>query len=202
MSRLTELPTEILEKILLHLPSQDVVKLEVVRYVVATQHNSALTFRYTIQISRQFQDLTRNSPILQYKRNLLSAGLVENPHSLCDFSQRRKLCEEYERKWSNAGRVVLAVHELPDDLSPQRHTISTHGGDIITSHSIGDGCLRFLRLPPVTSQLPIKRWSIPPFPFNVKAFAVYPPDSILAVAEEKERWVLSSRGEHSATDHE
>ena len=178
MSRLTELPTEILEKILLHLPSQDVVKLEVVRYVVATQHNSALTFRYTIQISRQFQDLTRN------------------------FSQRRKLCEEYERKWSNAGRVVLAVHELPDDLSPQRHTISTHGGDIITSHSIGDGCLRFLRLPPVTSQLPIKRWSIPPFPFNVKAFAVYPPDSILAVAEEKERWVLSSRGEHSATDHE
>jgi len=47
-SHLTELPTEILENILLHLPGQDIVKLEVVRYVVATQHDSALTFRYTI----------------------------------------------------------------------------------------------------------------------------------------------------------
>ena len=48
MPHLTELPTEILEKILLHLSSQDIVKMEVVRYVAATQHDSALTFRYVI----------------------------------------------------------------------------------------------------------------------------------------------------------
>ena len=46
--RLTGLPTEILEKILLYLPSQEVIKMEVVRYIVATQHDPAPTFRYAI----------------------------------------------------------------------------------------------------------------------------------------------------------
>ena len=43
--RLTELPVEILEQILLHLPGQDVVKMEVVGCVIAIPHDSALTFR-------------------------------------------------------------------------------------------------------------------------------------------------------------
>jgi len=84
----------------------------------------------------------------------------------------------------------MAVHELPGELS----IVTTHGGDVIASYSIEDGSLSFLRLPPVASQLPIKRWSIPQFPFNPNAFAVYPPDNILAVAETKERWASSSRG--------
>ena len=45
MSHLAELPTEILEKILLHLPSQDVVKMEVVRCGII-RRDSALTFRH------------------------------------------------------------------------------------------------------------------------------------------------------------
>lgn len=96
----------------------------------------------------------------------------------------------------------MAVYKFPEELTIKRHTITTHGRNIIASHSKKDGDLSFLRLPPVTSQLSIERWSIPRFPFNLKAFAVYPPDSVLAVAEQKERWVPSSRGKHSATDRE
>lgn len=48
MLRLTELPIEILEQILLHLPGQDVFKMEAVRHVVAIPHNSALTFHCDI----------------------------------------------------------------------------------------------------------------------------------------------------------
>jgi len=43
ISRLTDLPTEILEEILLHLPGQDIVKLEAVRCIVVIQDDSALT---------------------------------------------------------------------------------------------------------------------------------------------------------------
>jgi len=45
---LSELPIEILEKILLHLPGQDIVKVEVVRRVIAPQRDSALTFHRTV----------------------------------------------------------------------------------------------------------------------------------------------------------
>ena len=62
-----------------------------------------LTFPYAIQINRQFQDLTRKSPELQYRRDLLPASLIENPHVPCGFVHRRRLCEEYERKWPDAG---------------------------------------------------------------------------------------------------
>ena len=48
------------------------------------------------------------------------------------------------------------------------------------------GPLTFLRPPSVMSQKPIERWGIPPFPFNLGIFAVYPPDNLLTVAEEKE----------------
>ena len=92
---LAGLPIEILEQIFLHLPGQDVIKLEVVRCVVATLRDPALTFRCMVQISRQFQDLTRNLPTLRYQRDLFSAGLVENRSISCDFAERRKLYEEH-----------------------------------------------------------------------------------------------------------
>ena len=104
--RLTELPIEILEQILLHLPRQDIIKMEVVRCVVTVPDDLALTLLCMVQISRQFQALTRDSPTLQYQRDLFSAGLTENPCNSCDFSQRRKLSKERGHKWSSAGRVT------------------------------------------------------------------------------------------------
>ena len=183
--RLTEFPTEILEQILQHLPGQDVVKMEMVRPVIAIPHDSALTSCYVAQISRRFQDLTRSSPILQYKRDLFSAGLVENPCSPCDFAQRRKACEEHERKWSDAGRVEKAIHELPEGSSLGVYPTILGRNLIALRNTQNVGGLTFLRFPPVTSVSPIERWRIPPLPFELRHFAVYPPDNILAVAEEK-----------------
>lgn len=186
-SRLTELPIEILEQVLLELPGQDLLKMVMVWRVVTIPHGSALIFHCMIQISRQFQDLTRDSPILQYKRDLFSAGLIENPRNLCDLVQRRKLCEDHERRWSNAGRVVKTVYEFPEGVDLHRYYITTLGWGIIPYHNTADGSLSFLRPPPVTSQKPTEWWSIPPFPFSLEFFAAYPPDDLLVVAEEKEQ---------------
>jgi len=79
------------------------------------------------------------------------------------------------------------VHELPADLSIQREYTTLHGGGLVASHKPHENDLRFFRIPPATSQKPMEWWSIPPFPFRIRAFAVYPTDGILAVAEEKER---------------
>ena len=163
--------------------------MEAVWCVTAIPHDSTLTFHRMNQISRQFRDLIRDSPMLQYKRELFSAGLIENPCSPCDFAQRRKLFEEYKCKWSDAGRVVKTIHEFPEELSLGDYFRTSEGWNLIgyRSTSTGDGNLMFVRVPPVTSQRPIEWWSIPPLSFHARAYAVYPPDNLLAIAEHKGR---------------
>ena len=183
--RFTGFPTEILEQILQHLPGQDVVKMEMVRPVITIPHDSALTSCYVAQISRRFQDLTRSSPLLQYKRDLFSAGLVENPYGPCDLAQRRRAYEEQERRWSDAGRAEKAIHKLPEEPPYGPHLTALGRNLIALRNMLNVGGITFLRLPPVTSAKPIERWSIPSLPFKFRFFAVYPPDNILVVTKEK-----------------
>ena len=82
---------------------------------------------------------------------------------------------------------MKTIHELPKELDFERHFVTTPGSNLIAFRGMEDGPLSFLRLPSVTSQKSIEQWSIPPFPFGLKVFAVYPPDNILAVAEEREK---------------
>jgi len=176
--RLTELPVETLEQVLLHLPSQGVIKMEVVWCVIAIPHDSALTFRCVIQISRQFQELVSDSPTLQYRRELFSGGLIETSRNPCDFAQCRKLCEEHKYKWSNAGRVVKTIHGLPEKLSLKRHFTRTLGWSLIAYRNKGDGSLSFLRPPPVTSKKPNR---------GLDVFVAYLPNDLLVVAEESQQ---------------
>ena len=172
--RLTELPIEILERMLLHLPNQDIIKMEVVRCVVTVPHDLALTLLCMVQISRQFQGLTRNSPTLQYQRDIFSAGLTENPSNSCDFSQRRKLCKEHEHKWFSAGKVTKTIHELSEEIISEGSLIAVPDRNLIASPGRWDNSLSLLRVSPVTSRKPIEWWSIPPLPFNPKDFCCVP----------------------------
>lgn len=160
-----------------------------------------LTSPCLAQISRRFQDLVHSSPILQYKRNLFSASLVENPRDPCDFAQRRKAYEKYERKWSDAGEVVKAIHELPEKPHFKLHP-TVLGRNLVALTSSQDvNSISFLHLPPVTSAKPIEWWSILPLPFEIKFCSVYPPDNILAVTEETDRSVPSPSSKYSVTHY-
>jgi len=85
------------------------------------------------------------------------------------------------------GEVVKTTHELPEELSIYKIFTTTPGRNLIAYRNPEEGKLSFLHVPPVTGQRPIEWWSIPPFPFIVDVFAVYPPDNLLAVAEEEEQ---------------
>ena len=82
---------------------------------------------------------------------------------------------------------MKATHELPDELPPDRRFTQILDGNLIAFCDLPDDSLTFLRLPPVTGQRSVERWSTPPFPFSVKAFAAYTPDNILAIAEDGRR---------------
>ena len=88
-------------------------------------------------------------------------------------------------KWSNAGSVVKSVYELPPELFPRRGAIEVLGRNLLVSW--GPDSLAFIRVPSAASRKPIEWWSIPPFPFAIKAVAAHLPDNVVAVAGERGR---------------
>jgi len=153
-------------------------------HLLAPACKSLLTFCCTIQVSRHFQSLICNSPILRYRCELFAAGLIDNPSSPCDLAERRKLCEEYARKWSDAATVVEGTYKSSPDQPSGCYTAL--GRNILVLESPSGVGLDFLCIPPVASGKPINGWTIPPFPFNVMDFGVYHPENILGVVERQE----------------
>ena len=123
--------------------------------------------------------------MLQHQRDLFSAGLIEADCSPSDFTQRRRLYEEHERKWSSAGRVVKTTHKLPDEITSEGASDVILDRNLVNFLAPGGNGYRFLRLPSIASRNPVEWWSTLLYPFSVDLFDIYPPDDILAVAEVK-----------------
>ena len=107
---------------------------------------------------------------------------------------RRKLCEGYAHKWSDAASFVKSILKLP----PGRFAnlaYHEHLGDgflVSTSWEEKYTALSFLRIPPVASRKPLESWSIPPFSFATMDYAAYLPEDVVAVVERNEKCVTRS----------
>lgn len=88
-------------------------------------------------------------------------------------------------KWSDVGRMVKTIHELPPNAPSYQHYTMNPGRNLLVAPQAGG--ISFLHIPPAASQKPVDGWSIPSPPFKALDFAVYPPENIFAVAEYKER---------------
>jgi len=151
-----------------------------------TPSKSLLTLCRLIQVNRHFRSLIRNSPTLQYRCEFFAAGLIDNPSNLCGLAERRKLCEDYARKWSDAATVVESTHTLPLDQYLRWDRSTALGRNLVASDSLPNDGLGFLYIPPAANGKPINRWTIPPFPFKALGFAVYHPEDLLGVVEQQE----------------
>ena len=148
--------------------------------------------RFTTQVNRHIRDLVRNSPTLQHRCELFAVGLIDNPCCPRDLAERRKLREEYTRKWTcKSDTVVESTKGLPPVQSVGWVYADYFGDGYVASRSIERNGRTFLRIPPVASQKPVEGWTIPPFAYDVFDYAVYPPGNVLAVAERGEKWVTS-----------
>ena len=187
MSHLTGLPAETLEQIFLHLPGRDIIRVEVVRGQLRAMR---FNFAYVAQVCLYLRGVVRDSPTLQHKRKLFTAGLIDNPSVSCDLSQRKKAYEEYVHKWSDAARVVKTVYELPPGTFSDLNRIKHPGGNfLLICRDFPDNGLAVVRVPSVVNPKAIEWWEVPPLPFLIVGFDAYPPDNVLAVAGEYGRQV-------------
>ena len=169
-SRFTELPAEVSERILLHLPGQDIIKMEAVWQTLVCD-DVVLTFCRMAEVSRYFLDLVHSSPTLQYRRELFSAGLTDYTLHPRGLAERRMLCKEHVDKWTGTAKVVRRVYNVP--VGPQVNHGIALGGDLLALHqSYKYDCPKFLRVPPAVSQRSVEGWSVPRLPFEVSGFAV------------------------------
>ncbi|KAF9649096.1 hypothetical protein BDM02DRAFT_1994298 [Thelephora ganbajun] len=164
---LATIPIDILEKILLCLPIQDIIKME--------------------SINRYFRDLIRDLPTLQHRRELFAIGLIDNSYRPCDLAERRKQCKDYTRKWANATSITKSTYELPPTQSSGWDNAKYFGNGLLVSSSSKDNDLAFLHVPPVASRKSVESWTISPLPFTIMCYAAYPPENVIAVAESKEK---------------
>ena len=138
-------------------------------------------------MNQRLRGLVRDSPTLQHRCELFAAGLVDNPCNPCDLAERRKLREGYVHKWSKAASVVKSAQDLPPSQPPGWGSAKYLGNGHFASDSVQQTGLAFLHIPPVTSRKPVEGWSIPPFSFPAFGCVAYPPENVLAVAEEDEK---------------
>jgi len=128
-------------------------------------------------VDSQFSDTS----VLQYQRDLL----INNPHSPCD------LVESYSR-CTNVNGPTLGGQRRRFTNYPRNYPLNNTSPRL----SAGAALLSITRKTRVSVSFASHRsWvpsqssggTSPPFSFNLGAFATYPPDNLLAVAEEKER---------------
>lgn len=129
-------------------------------------------------------------PALEHRCELFAIGLIDNPYASCDLAERRKLREEYAHKWSDTASFVESTHKLPPNPCFSGWGGAEYSGNgLFITGSTEDECLALLHVPPVASRKPIENWSIPLFPGWILCHAAYLPGNVVAVAEEKEKYV-------------
>jgi len=107
---------------------------------------------------------------------------------------RQKLREGYARKWSGVPNFVKSIHKLPPGRFARVVNLNNYkylgDGLLLSATSEENGlALNFLRIPPVASRKPLESWSTPPFSFVIMTYAVYLPEDVIAVAEQKVKCV-------------
>ena len=84
------------------------------------------------------------------------------------------------------------THSLPRQFEFENLGISKClGGGLIVLDSLEeDGlALNFIHVPSAASQMPLESWSTPLFSFMALRYAVYPPENVVVVAEQRKKYV-------------
>ena len=146
-----------------------------------------LTERYLTRVSRQvsraFTDLISTSPFLEYRLELFAAGLVENPHFSSSLEDGRRRVGEYVGLWENLD--ALERHDYTLRLRYFRwEELAPVGRGLLAG--LSGRSISFIRVScTTTGRRGVEEWTVDPpaTPFWPCAFAVYPPEDVLALVE-------------------
>jgi len=133
------------------------------------------------QVCHLFLDLVASSQHLQYRIDLFSAGLVDDPHTVCDLTDRRARLRKYVDAWKDTEALVR--YDIP--LKSRMGTFQLHGAgqDIFSAYLEYNMAIYLLRAPSSPSQETTEEWTLE-LPFRPMNHIVHSQDNLLAVLEQ------------------
>ena len=137
-----------------------------------------LVFR---QLNRVFRNLIDTSPAIQYRVDLFSAALEDDPKNtslvLADCSAQ---LERYRSRWDRFAQAKQSSIELPP------HTQRVIDGEVLAciQEAAGDRIdVTFVRLPSISRGIQRKQWTVRGLPKNGSELKMCPGLDMLVVPE-------------------
>lgn len=153
------LPVELIERILLHLDGQDVVRCQTVRSPLFS-FSLFYTDASLLQVSKLFFDLVQNSIRLQYKIECFAAGVCSHVEDTTSVDVRLKSLREWcsgwrKTEWGNS-RHVLPLTGLREFLSE----------DTLFRVAATRDRVSFNQIPSLTRKIAQAQWETDPFDYQ------------------------------------
>jgi hypothetical protein len=142
------------------------------------------------QLNRVFRDVIDASPAVQYRVDLFSAALEDDPADTpLALADRRAHLEQYRSRWDRYDQAKKSSVELPP------HTQRVIDGEVLAciQEAAGDKIdVTFVRLPSVSRGIKKKQWVVKGLPKNASDLKMYPELDALVIPEILDgRWVTT-----------
>lgn len=123
------------------------------------------------KVNRTFHDVVLNHPYLQFKCELVAAGLLDNPDTPGTLFDRRTLLHKYRSRFE--GLKLITQSSLLLGVVETFRGYKTSGG-LYVINAKRRSMFRFCRLTSGSGSQSMKTWSFP-LPFAPGRFVIHPP---------------------------
>ena len=142
------------------------------------------------QLNRAFRDLIDASPAVQYRIDLFSAALEDDPaDTSLVLADRREHLEQYNSRWDRHDQAKQSSVDLPP------HTQRVIDGEVLAciQEATGDKIdVTFVRLPSILRGIEKKQWVVMGLPKNASDLKMHLGLDVLVVPEILDgRWVTT-----------
>ena len=118
---------------------------------------------------------------LQYRIDLFSASLVDDPHTVCGLADRQARLRKYVDAWN--GTEALVEYDIPLKRRLGTSYLQNAGQDIFSAYLEYNMTIYLLRAPSSPSQEATEEWTLE-LPFRPMNHIVHPQDNLLVVFEQ------------------
>lgn len=142
------------------------------------------------QLNSTFCDLIDASPAVQYRIDLFSAALEDDPEDTSlVLADRREHLEQYRSRWDRHDQAKQSSVDLPP------HTQRVIDGEVLAciQEAAGDKIdVTFVRLPSILRGIEKKHWVVKGLPKNASELKMHPGLDMLVIPEILDgRWVTA-----------
>lgn len=135
---------------------------------------------FCVQVCRLFGSIIQDNAVLQYKIELVVAGMDDGPPSTLGPAERLQMLKRHQEAWRTLGfSDETTIPMLRGEVW------ELYGG--VLAQARGPQALSFRQLPSVLRGVQEKEWSLEDLGFEIRDFGMDPSQELLVVIQKPRR---------------